>query len=164
MICCLGTDKTALTRLKTPSFHGFSGSSNIMATRSFAQLKTVKDLTKTELDFLKERCYDSYEVVDGHFLYKGRDGADYAKVRLKLRGIDYLLGRHQLALYLKLIDDEYDISSWGPTEETSHLCHKRRCFNPSHLVLEDRSKNKERDHCVAERKCRGHGSSPLCMI
>ena len=135
-----------------------------MATRSFAQLKTVKDLTKTELDYLKERCYDGYEVVEGHFLFKGRDGTDYAKVRLKLRGIDYFLGRHQLALLLRLINDDVDISSGGPTEESSHLCHKKRCFNPSHLVLEDRSKNKERDHCLAERKCRGHGTSAECII
>ena len=49
-------------------------------------------------------------------------------------------------------------------DEASHLCHIKSCFNPEHIVLESREMNKQRDACVAGKKCRGHGSAADCIV
>ena len=38
--------------------------------------------------------------------------------------------------------------------ETSHLCHIKDCIQPNHIVIEHQSINKERNHCLDERKLR----------
>ena len=131
---------------------------------SFAQLKAIKDMTDSEKQTLKERCYDGCVVVDGHFLYKGRDGHDYAQVNVKVRGKNYVVWRHLLAKFLRLSEEGKDIDSLWQGNQASHLCHKKRCYNPDHVILEDPSINMQRVHCVAEGKCRTHGGAPPCMI
>ena len=37
------------------------------------------------------------------------------------------------------------MDNWKDSDEAFHLCHKRGCYNPEHLVLEDSGINKERD-------------------
>ena len=135
-----------------------------MAANSFAQFLKVSELTAQEIEQLKGHCYRGYTVVDGHFLYHGKDGSDYGKVTLTLRGVKFGFRRHQLALYLKMVDEGRDLSEWSGGREASHLCHKRRCFNPSHIVLEDHGINQARETCAKDRKCRGHGESPSCIF
>ena len=143
-------------------FDLFSG---YFITMSFAQLKSIKDLTDGEKKTLKERCYDSFEEVEGgHFFYKGRDRNSYAQVTVKVRGKSYGVGRHLLALFLQLMEDGVDIDSNWEGKQASHLCHRKSCFNPRHVVLEDPSVNMQRVHCVAEGKCRAHDGAPPCMI
>ena len=39
----------------------------------------------------------------------------------------------------------FEMDNWKDSDEAFHLCHKRGCYNPEHLVLEDSGINKERD-------------------
>lgn len=47
--------------------------------------------------------------------------------------------------------------------EVSHLCHKRTCVNPDHLVLETHGTNAERRHCNAQGLCTA-GHEPHCLF
>jgi len=42
--------------------------------------------------------------------------------------------------------------------EASHICHSSNCLRPSHIVMEPRSVNEERNHCSGEIEC------PRCTI
>ena len=129
-----------------------------------AQFRAVRGWTAEEIKQLTDHCYRGKVVKDGHFLYLGKDGPDYGKTQFTICDVKYAFRRHQLSLFLKLNAAGFDMDDWKDTDEASHLCHKRRCYNPEHLVLEDRGKNKERDSCVAEGQCRGHGDSPKCLL
>jgi hypothetical protein len=41
-------------------------------------------------------------------------------------------------------------------EDISHLCHRRQCLSPYHLVNEERSINNKRRACALSGVCRGH--------
>ena len=130
----------------------------------FKQFKAIRDLTAAEITQLRDHCYRGYVEIESHFLFHGKDGTDYGKITITFRGIQYHFRRHLLALFLKLHDADFDMATWTDGFEASHLCHKRRCYNPEHLVLEHRATNKSRDACVKDGSCRGHGEAPRCLI
>ena len=139
--------------------HTFSGK---MA--SFAQFKKLKGLTETEIKTLTDHCYRGYMVVDDHFLFHGKDGTDYGLTSFEFRGKRYQFRRHILALLLKNLDNGQSLDDWPESDQASHLCHRKRCYNPDHLILESRAKNKEQDSCAANKSCKGHGESPRCIF
>ena len=130
---------------------------------SLADFLAIGDLTDAEIQTLNEHCYRGFVEKDGHYAFHGKEGKDYARTSFHLRGVKYSLRRHQLALYLKL-KQSADEMSWGPGDEASHLCHVKWCYNPTHIVLESQELNKQRNTCLAERKCRGHGSAADCIL
>ena len=129
----------------------------------FAKFKKIRDLTEIELNSLRVHCQRGCVKVKEHFLFHGLDGHDYGSTRFTLRGEEFKFRRHLLALSLKLIENgTYD--TWGDGLEASHLCHKKRCFNPDHLTLEDHTMNKSRDQCLTQGQCVGHGDAPDCIF
>ena len=130
---------------------------------SFAQFLKIGNLTDAEIQNLNEHCYRGYVVKDGHYSFLGKEAKDYARTSFHLRGIKYSIRRHQLALYLKLKQSGEEMS-WSEEDEASHLCHVKWCYNPAHIVLESRELNQQRNGCLAERKCRGHGSAADCIL
>jgi len=130
---------------------------------SLAQFLNIGDLTVSEIQNLNEHCYRGYVEKDGHYAFLGKEGKDYARTSFHLRGVKYSIRRHQLALYLKLKQSGAEMS-WRDGDEASHLCHVKSCYNPNHIVLESRELNQQRNGCLAERNCRGHGSAAECIF
>ena len=130
----------------------------------FAQFRGVRGWTDEDMKQLTEHCFRGKVEKDGHFLFLGKDGTDYPKTQFTIHGVKYAFRRHQLSLFLKLAEAGFNMDNWKDSDVASHLCHKKRCYNPDHLVLEDSGKNKERDTCVAQKTCRGHGDSPDCLL
>ena len=131
---------------------------------SFAAFKEIKDFSEIELNQLKEHCFRGHVKVGGHFLFHGKDGDDYGMTRFTFRNQSFKFRRHCLALCIKLFDSGSSLAAWDDNLEASHLCHKKRCYNPDHLILEEHYKNKERDPCVTQGECAGHGDSPNCIL
>ena len=119
---------------------------------SFRDLKSITDLTQAETDELKQRCFKDCQEIDGHILYKGQDGPNYSQITFTLRSKRYHLRKAQLSLFLKLKEVGYDMASWTMDMSTSHLCHKKACIKPEHLVLETNEENRERDGCMQSRQ------------
>ena len=46
----------------------------------------------------------------------------------------------------------------------SHLCHQKTCLNFAHLSCEPAGINSQRNSCVRENICYGHGKYPRCLI
>ena len=51
----------------------------------------------------------------------------------------------------------------GEGLEVSHLCHKKLCVNPVHLVIEPHATNLERRHCFQQGVCCGT-HLPQCIV
>ena len=131
-----------------------------------AQFLAIPDLTPVEIQTLSDHCYRGHVKINNHYFFHGKEGKDYAKTSFNLRGVQYLIRRHQLALFLKLKQCDGSLESWGSGGggEASHLCHTKACYNPEHVVLESQDINKQRNVCAAEKLCRGHGSAPQCIM
>ena len=54
-------------------------------------------------------------------------------------------------------------SESGELLEISHLCHKKLCINPEHLVLEAHMVNMSRAHCFIHGAC-SLEHSPPCIL
>ena len=131
---------------------------------AFQQFLSLEDLTDAEANQLKEHCYRGYVEIESHYLFHGKDEDSYSKVTFWLRGVQYHFRRHHLSLFLHMREEGKTESEWPDGLDVSHLCHKKRCFRPDHLRLEDRALNKSRDKCWKEKRCRGHGNAPSCLL
>ena len=128
-------------------------------------LKAISDLTAAELEELRQRCFKDCVDSNGHLLYKGQDGPRYPQITFKLRAKEYKLRKAQLSLFLKMKEGpDSDMASWTEDMSTSHLCHKKGCVKPEHIILETYEKNRERDGCLQNRRCFGHNDSPPCLL
>ena len=65
---------------------------------------------------------------------------------------------HRLVLMTR-VARTWDVSS---ELHASHLCGNRICVRPSHLVLESREENKQRQICQNSKVCQAH--DPPCII
>lgn len=52
---------------------------------------------------------------------------------------------------------------WPVDTQVSHLCHRKNCINPSHLVYEPQWKNLKRNYCGENGKC-DCGVMPKCIV
>lgn len=48
--------------------------------------------------------------------------------------------------------------------DVSHLCHNNKCITVHHLSVEPHYINNNRQNCVSEKSCSGHGVYPNCMF
>ena len=48
--------------------------------------------------------------------------------------------------------------------DASHLCHNSLCVKVSHISMEPHSVNNNRQYCMAQNFCFGHGQYPQCML
>lgn len=51
---------------------------------------------------------------------------------------------------------------WPTETQTSHLCHRKLCVNPNHIVYEPQWKNLKRNYCGDTGKC-DCGVKPKCL-
>lgn len=51
---------------------------------------------------------------------------------------------------------------WDETLEASHLCHRRECMNPAHIVFEPTWQNRKRNYCGFHGEC-DCGNTPKCL-
>jgi hypothetical protein len=51
---------------------------------------------------------------------------------------------------------------WDETLEASHLCHRRECLNPAHIVFEPAWQNRKRNYCGFHGEC-DCGNTPKCL-
>lgn len=93
-----------------------------------------------------------------HIWKKGTNRAGYPIMKLTYDGNSKTISVHTLVLYLTT-----GILP-SPGSDTSHLCHKKSCINPSHLVIEAHRQNCERRQCKAERRCTGHENNKSCIF
>ena len=129
---------------------------------NFKEFRSLKGFTQEELVRLKEHCFQKKIEVNTHFFYNGIDKDNYSQVTLNFRGVQYQFYRHQLSLFLKLKEQNID---WDDELCTSHRCHKKRCCNPAHLILESSENNMSRVMCQHHGRCFGHGNGvPQCLI
>jgi Zinc-binding loop region of homing endonuclease len=56
-----------------------------------------------------------------------------------------------VALWAKGV--ELDLRVEAQREQSSHLCHRARCFNPDHVVVETELKNQRRKNCPVWVDC-----------
>ena len=88
-----------------------------------------------------------------------KGGSVYGEVRAKLPGMaSKKYGVHRLQYILYHLDD------LNPKGDVSHLCHNSVCVSLDHLSLEDSSINKNRQICLAQGRCQGHGDFRNCML
>ena len=106
-------------------------------------------------------CRLSLFAFSHNFCYQGHESEDYYKVRIKFRGDSFVVGAHQLALW---VHTDFDLEV-DKTKECSHLCHLPSCTLPSHLTYETAAVNKGRKKCKRQGKCNGHGEGhPDCIV
>lgn len=48
--------------------------------------------------------------------------------------------------------------------DLSHLCHRKQCINPLHLLFELRLTNVQRESCKKKRRCLRHHGGPDCLF
>lgn len=75
-------------------------------------------------------------------------------------------GAHRMAYMLNhklLRHDVPRLSLAGLELEVSHLCHKKSCILPSHLVLEDHETNASRHRCYSLGACTLE-HAPVCLL
>jgi len=51
---------------------------------------------------------------------------------------------------------------WPTAMQVSHLCHRKQCINPKHLVCEEQWKHLKRNYCGEEGRC-NCGMKPKCV-
>lgn len=51
---------------------------------------------------------------------------------------------------------------WPSSMQVSHLCHRKKCINPNHIVYEPQWMNLKRNYCGINGKC-DCGLSPKCL-
>ena len=130
---------------------------------SFAELRSLT-LTPSELDHLKQVCFNNCQPVGEHLCFKGRDDQKYAHTTIKMRDKTFQMRKAQLSLFLKMKDVDFDMSEWTDSHTTSHLCHRKACLKQEHLNLETLEQNRERDECCCLRRCCGHKDLPKCIV
>lgn len=72
---------------------------------------------------------------------------------------------HKLsALFFKGLAPRYPANpnGWPVTAQVSHLCHRKSCINPNHLVYEEQWKNLKRTYCGSKGSC-DCGVVPKCL-
>ena len=133
---------------------------------SFENFRRLTNFTQDEKIGLKEHCFARKVDVEGHFLYMGRDIPSYGQTTFDFRGTRYHFYRHQLALFLKKLEEpDFSFVTWdNPSMTTSHLCTKKRCINPTHLELESAEMNNSRIGCFRAGQSFGHSQSPNCIL
>ena len=52
----------------------------------------------------------------------------------------------------------------GKNLQISHLCHNKLCQNIEHLNIESSFMNSQREICLRNRNCTGHGQEPDCLF
>jgi len=58
-------------------------------------------------------------------------------------------------------DDQHQ-HGWPTSVQVSHLCHRKECINPNHLVYEPQWKNLKRNYCGERGEC-DCGVQPKCV-
>ena len=74
---------------------------------------------------------------------------------------------HSLALYIRTGKTPHRLQR----ETASHLCHRKTCIKPSHLIIESIGANGKRNGCLAYRFCKydrrcinACGHTPRCLL
>lgn len=110
------------------------------------------DISSLEAKRLVQRLENNCEIVDSCKLFKGSLNTDgYAQIQLKgqgpTRGKRNLLG-HVIALRAA------ELPAPKEGEHASHRCHRRNCFNATHLVVESALLNNQRKGCPGDVACK----------
>lgn len=117
------------------------------------------------LEKLQMKLFEKFEIQGGPggcFIWKGATTVHgYGVMRVRWPEEGPKMERvHRVALMaqMRLTRSQFP----GGHLEVSHLCHKKLCVNPAHLVLETHEINQERIHCrVQGLCCRTH--HPYCI-
>jgi hypothetical protein len=98
--------------------------------------------------------------------YQAKDkGGPRASYQVYLNGRDnrVTVSGAKAAVIFRLIQEAKENGDTGDIQwpypdnfEASHLCHSSNCLRPSHIVMESRSVNDERNNCSGEIEC------PVC--
>ena len=87
-------------------------------------------------------------------------GQTYPKMRVRVPGHGYPQYRvHQIVLTLNR-----QVVLNTPNHEVSHLCHDKKCVEVTHLEYEPKVVNVQRNSCVTEGHCLGHGPHQNCLL
>ena len=118
------------------------------------------ELTNSEKAIISQRARSGCSLSsNGHLVVDGKEGNEYAKVRVYLRGKSYSVLRHRLCYF---VDNRFEPL---PTDlHVSHLCHIKNCCRNDHLSLESASVNNSRKQCAKNHTCSGHPGHPNCVF
>ena len=59
---------------------------------------------------------------------------------------------------------QHRITRVDPGLDASHLCHNTLCVKESHISMEPHSVNNNRQYCIAQNICFGHGEYRQCLL
>lgn len=92
-------------------------------------------------------------------LWTGTPGKTYGSICCKVGSTWKTFYVHRLALMMHN-------KAFGLPQglDVSHLCHNERCTNIQHFSLEPHYINNNRQNCLSEKSCTGHGIYPDCML
>lgn len=73
-------------------------------------------------------------------------------------------GHRISALFFKGEPPQFPRSThgWPSTTQVSHLCHRKHCVNPNHMVYEEQWRNLKRNYCGFNGQC-DCGMTPKCL-
>ena len=79
------------------------------------------------------------------------------------------IGAHRVSAFVNNgLDGNFDFVL-SERLHASHLCHNKKCINPSHINLESSSINQLRQNCIRTNACHGHCTrdgrrQPDCLL
>ena len=103
--------------------------------------------------------YISKDHETGCKIWRGAlSGSDYPTMTLTVKGWDKSKNQpvHRL-VYVFAGNPEKKL------HEMSHLCHRKKCIELTHLSHEYAFVNVQRTNCKREEQCFGHGDWPDCI-
>ena len=82
--------------------------------------------------------------------------SSYGQVKVRFTKQSYkVIYVHRLAYFLHVGD--ISALQTNTSEQCSHTCHNTKCINPEHISLESSAINLQRQTCIQNQKCFGHG-------
>lgn len=112
-----------------------------------------------EQHFLQSKLF-RYNVLNScHIWYGMCNSEGYAIIRPSFRGKRQVFTVHRLVYFLANNCQFSNVSY-----EVSHLCHTKNCINISHLSLEPKEINLNRNRCKHAQVCFGHEGFKNCIL
>ncbi len=110
--------------------------------------------------YLAKIAQKSVDVGACRIWQGGVGGSDYPRMRVSHpHAGSTQFGVHQIVYSL-----HFNVSLDTPYFDVSHICHRKHCVKAEHLVYESKAVNSQRNVCVQEGLCMGHGDSPNCIL
>ena len=105
-------------------------------------------------------CHQTISVCYGQAAQKEKQLNTELLINCRFRcGYSRAVTVHKLSYKL-----QHRIIHVNPRLDASHLCHNSLCVKVSHISMEPHSLNNNKQYCMAQNICFGHGEYPQCLL